>query len=1042
MSAQGHPPPPHEDAQSLHLAGQQARAQAHALLLQMQQAARFGQPMWVCAQDSLGLLAANQAMAHCYGYGEQELRSLDMRLLWPPAQRAGVEAAMQQAARTGALTPWRHVRKDGTHIDVEAVVGASLLDGRPVWQVLASDVTERRRVEDELARLHRAWRLRSACSELLVRATSEEELLQAVCRLTLEVGGYSLAWVGMARSDARKSIDIVASAGGHEQHLAQLRLSWSPADPQGRGPAGKAVRSGQPVFVRDLAASRHSDPWSRAMVREGFHAVVCLPLKRGDRSFGLLYLYAPEVLRIGQEEMQLLESLAADLAFGIHSLRARAEQLRLQAILLKVAAAVSDGTGTQFFERLAHNMAGALGAQLACVARLLPGAAGAPRRIRTLSHVCHGEVQPNGEYPLEGTPSAQLLVHRQFVVADHAAALYPHAPLLARAGARSYVGQQLADHEGTPIGLLFVMFDQPLESTQFVVHTLQIFGARATAELERQAADAHIRRQASLLDKARDAIIVRDLQQRVTYWNRAAERLYGWHGEEVLGRTVTDLIYRDPSAFDRAMEHVLQQGEWSGELLHRNRAGDPLEVESRWTLVRDERGAPEAVLTMNTDIRQRKASEREIQRLAFFDALTGLPNRLQLMERIGDELGAGGHGALLMIDLDNFKTLNDTLGHDQGDQLLQRVAGRLGACAAATDTVARIGGDEFVVLARAGVGIAAERARQLGEQVLARLSVPYALDAYRVRSTPSIGVALYGAAPTSVGELLKQAEMAMYEAKRAGRSTLRFFDPQMQRAVDERAQLEAGLRDALAHREFLLVYQPVMGPGEEVRGVEALVRWAHPQRGMVSPAQFIPLAEETGLILPLGRWVLHTACSLLAQWQHQSARAHLTVAVNVSSRQFRDAGFVDEVLRVLAETGAPAARLKLELTESLLVEDVPATIATMEALCAHGVGFALDDFGTGYSSLAYLKRMPLAQLKIDQSFVRDLLSDPSDAAIVRTIIALAASLDLEAVAEGVETAEQREWLAAAGCSGYQGYHFSRPLPRDRLERWLDGAPPA
>jgi EAL domain-containing protein (putative c-di-GMP-specific phosphodiesterase class I) len=276
----------------------------------------------------------------------------------------------------------------------------------------------------------------------------------------------------------------------------------------------------------------------------------------------------------------------------------------------------------------------------------------------------------------------------------------------------------------------------------------------------------------------------------------------------------------------------------------------------------------------------------------------------------------------------------------------------------------------------------------------------------------------------------------MYQAKTAGRSTLRFFNPGMQLAVAERASLEADLRNALSQQEFLLHYQPQIDAQERIVGVEALLRWAHPQRGMVSPAQFIPLAEETGLVLPLGRWVLHTACSMLAAWQHDPALSHLTMAVNVSSRQFRNDGFVDDVARVLAVTGAPPGQLKLELTESLLVEDMEATIATMEALRAHGVGFSLDDFGTGYSSLAYLKRMPLEQLKIDQSFVRDLLTDPNDAAIVRTIIALADSLGLEAIAEGVETVQQRDWLARAGCQCYQGYFFSRPLPSDRLEHLL------
>ncbi len=1005
--------------------------------------AEHAQPMWVCEQGSLRLLAANRAMSRLYGWSEDELLGMDMRALWPPSERGGVQEALARAAQSRAPVLWRHLRKGRTAVDVQAVVGETTFGEHAAWQVLAGDVTERRRLEAELARVGRAKRTRSACSQVLVRATTEEEFLQAICRVAVDVGGYALAWVGMARQDPGKRIDIVAHAGHHPDFVRQLRLTWSHARLEGRGPAGKAVRSGQVVAVRDLARGRGHHPQADKLLGLGLRAVVCLPLKAGDHTFGVLYLYADQVLHAGAEETQLLDAMAADVSFGVHSLRTRAEQQRLQSALLKVASAVSAGTGTQFFDQLAENMAQALDAQVACVARFVSPGAGAPERVVTLSYVAQGEVQPNGEYPLLDTPSHHLLRHRQYVVADRAAELYPRAPILASTAARSYVGQQLTGSDGRPLGVLFVAFTATLEQAQFVVHMLQIFAARATAELERQEADAHIRRQASLLDKARDAILVRDLDGCITYWNHGAEQLYGWRSDEVLGRRVRELLYADPAAFDRAMATVLRDGDWNGELAHRSRDGRTLEVEGRWTLVRDEAGAPEAVLAIHSDIGQRKASEREIQRLAFFDPLTGLPNRMQLLERMGDALvlaeQQGSGGALLFIDLDNFKTLNDTLGHDKGDQLLQIVGQRLRGCVRAPDTVARLGGDEFVVLVQGlsgAEGPRADAARLLGDKVLATLAEPYRLAGYQVRSTPSVGIALYGGSPTSVGELLKQADMAMYEAKMAGRNTLRFFDPAMQHAVAERAQLEADLREGLAHGQFLLMYQPVVDAAGDILGVEALARWAHPQRGMVSPGTFIPLAEETGLILPLGRWVLQTACRQLAAWQHLPGRGHLTVAVNVSSRQFRDVGFVQEVVGVLQETGAPAGQLKLELTESLLVEDMQATIAIMEALRAHGVGFSLDDFGTGYSSLAYLKRMPLAQLKIDQSFVRDLLQDASDAAIVKTIIALAASLDLQAIAEGVETQEQRDWLAAAGCTLYQGYLFARPLPADQLERLL------
>ncbi|RKJ95670.1 EAL domain-containing protein [Alicycliphilus denitrificans] len=1012
--------------------------------------AEHPQPMWVCERDSLRLLLANHAMARQYGYDAHELPSMDMRMLWAPEHRDEADSAMamcsdERAARSPALEPtvWHHMRKDGTRIDMEVFVGDTEFDGRPAWQILANDITERCRIEQELARLNRAKRLRSACSETLVRATSESDLLHAVCRAAVEIGGYRMGWVGMARNDPRKRIEVVAHAGAAQEYLEHMQLSWSPQENGGQGPASVCLRSGRTVIVRDVQDSPSLKGWTERMAQLGLHAVVCLPLRNARRTFGLLTLYAPQVLHVGPQETQLLEAMAADLAFGIQNLRARAEQQRLQAAMVKVATAVSAGTGGAFFERLAHHMADTLSAQVACVVRLQAPVQGEPLQAATLSHVCGGVAQATGAYTLDGTPSQELLRQGQLVIRDHLTQRYPRDAVLARAGVRSYVGRQLASSDGTPMGMIMVMFREPLAQVEFVCSALQIFAARASAELQRQMDDARIRHQASLLDRARDAIIVRDLEHRITFWNEGAERMYGWSREEALGRSMASLLHHDPEDFLHATAQVLQHGDWSGEIVQRSRNGRSIEVEGRWTLVLSDQGEPESILAIDSDIGPRKSHEREIQRLAFFDPLTGLPNRAQFMQRMGHALATARRqhqgGALLFIDLDNFKTLNDTLGHDQGDRLLQLVAQRLSTCVRSVDTVARLGGDEFVVLLEqltAHAATLAEHANKVGEKILNVLCVPYALAGHQYRSTPSIGIALFDDTPTSMGELLKQADLAMYQAKNAGRSTLRFFDPGMQRAVDERAALEADLRNALSQQEFTLHYQPQVDVSGGILGVEALLRWTHPQRGMVSPAQFIPVAEETGLILPLGRWVLHRACTLLAAWQKFPGLTHLTMAVNVSSRQFRDPGFVGDVARVLAVTGAPSAQLKLELTESLLVEDMVSTIATMEALRAHGVGFSLDDFGTGYSSLAYLKRMPLEQLKIDRSFVRDLLADENNAAIVRTIVALAGSLGLSVIAEGVETDEQRNWLTRAGCTVYQGYFFNRPLSPDRLDGLL------
>jgi diguanylate cyclase (GGDEF)-like protein len=440
---------------------------------------------------------------------------------------------------------------------------------------------------------------------------------------------------------------------------------------------------------------------------------------------------------------------------------------------------------------------------------------------------------------------------------------------------------------------------------------------------------------------------------------------------------------------------------------------------------------------------ERKAAENEIQSLAFFDSLTQLPNRRLLLDRLkqalASSLRSGRGGALLFIDLDNFKTLNDTLGHDMGDLLLQQVALRLKSCVRDGDTVSRLGGDEFIVMLEdlSEYPIeAAEQAECVGEKILATLNLSYQLATHEYRSTPSIGITLFSNHQQSKDELMKQADIAMYQAKKAGRNTLRFFDPQMQDTINARATLEDELRAALVKGEFELYYQIQVGSTHRPLGAEALIRWMHPVRGLVSPLQFIPLAEETGLILPIGKWVLETACAQLKLWQQDPLTRELILAVNVSAKQFRQVDFVAQVQAAVKDYAINPMRLKLELTESLLLDAIEDTIATMNALNEIGVQFSLDDFGTGYSSLQYLKRLPLDQLKIDRSFVRDLVTDNSDKAIVRTIIAMAGSLSLDVIAEGVETEEQRQNLFNKGCTHFQGYLFSEPIPIEQFEALL------
>jgi len=551
---------------------------------------------------------------------------------------------------------------------------------------------------------------------------------------------------------------------------------------------------------------------------------------------------------------------------------------------------------------------------------------------------------------------------------------------------------------------------------------------------ERQQAEQQLRVAAAAFE-AQEGMMVTDAATVILRVNVAFTEITGYSAAEAVGQTPRLLrSERHDTAFFAAMwESIRSRGSWHGEIWNRRKNGD---IHPAWitiTAVKGTDGEVSHYVSTLTDITQRKAAADEIAHLAFYDTLTGLPNRRLLLDRLQRATATSEHnrqhGALLFIDLDNFKMLNDTLGHDMGDLLLRQVAQRLAGCVRESDSMARLGGDEFVVMLEAlskNPRAAALEAKSVGTKILARLNHPYRLAGCEHHSTPSIGVTLFRGHRASVDELLKQADLAMYQAKASGRNTLRFFDPVMQAAVATRAALEADLRQGVRQQQFLLYYQPQVDGEGRLTGAEALLRWQHPGRGLVPPREFIELAEETGLIVPLGQWVLATACTRLIAWASQPPTAHLDLVVNVSARQFQHPDFVPQLLAVLERSGADPRHLKLELTESLLLHDADDTIAKMEELKACGLRLSLDDFGTGYSTFSCLKRLPLDELKIDRSFVQNVLTDLSNATIAQTIIALAQSLGLAVIAEGVETEAQRDFLAGHGCRAFQGYLFGRP----------------
>ena len=554
---------------------------------------------------------------------------------------------------------------------------------------------------------------------------------------------------------------------------------------------------------------------------------------------------------------------------------------------------------------------------------------------------------------------------------------------------------------------------------------------------------ARYRDQASLLDKARDAIIVRGIDGRVQFWNKGAQRLYGWTSEEVLGQRIDHWLYRDgPAASAAVVRITLERGEWSGEVAQRRKDGALLTVDGYWTLVRDEDEQPKSFLVINTDITQRKASDEKIRNLALFDTLTGLANRSLLTDRLAGALERAGQAgdalSILFLDLNRFKEINDTQGHGVGDQVLVKVARRFQAALREEEVLARLAGDEFVVVAeRADAAVAA----RIAQRLLDAMADPVATHGQTFQVGLSIGIATFPRDGAGMDDLLKRADIAMYRAKAAGGGFL-FYQPAMSVGLLERIELAKDLARALDAGALELHFQPQvdLASGQAI-GAEALVRWRDPQRGWVSPGVFIPIAESRGMICALGKWVLGEACRQMRAWADAGLRFPGRLWINLAARQLEEPDLVGSIRDITGAAGVAPHCLALELTESGLMADVEGSIRTMATLREDGFAIAIDDFGTGYSSLAYLKRLPADKLKIDMSFVRDMLTDRHDHTIVTTIIGMARNLGLEVIAEGVEESAQAQALRALGCGEAQGYYFGRPeAAQSFADKWLLPAP--
>ena len=694
--------------------------------------------------------------------------------------------------------------------------------------------------------------------------------------------------------------------------------------------------------------------------------------------------------------------------------------------------------GREFFTMLVQHLARALDVSYALVTECVDPAT---KKMRTLGFFAHGSVQPNFEYLLAGTP-CEIVMDRgsECFFPEHLQSLFPNHPDLVNMGAHSYLGVPLTASSGKPLGHLCVLDTRPMHKMEWAAKIMTAFAERTAAELRRQRAEQQTQKLSSAVEQTADAVLITDRNGTIEYVNRAFEQISGYSAAEAVGQrpSLVKSGKHDVTYYQK-LWRCLHAGEvYRDVLVNQRKSGELYFEEITISPLRDTAGVITHFISTGKDITERMQSQERLHFMAHHDALTELPNRALFLDRLSQSVAyARWHRrlvAIMFLDLDRFKHINDTLGHDAGDQLLRALATRLKATLRERDTVARFGGDEFAVLLD---DVASEKdVALLANKVLETMKQPYLIGGHEFHLTASIGISLCPGDGHDNSSLLRNADIAMYRAKELGKNTYQFYSAEMSHRAFERLTLETSLRRALENQEFVVYYQPQVNmTTHELLGMEALLRWQHPELGLMAPTDFLALLEETGLIVAVGDWVLRSACEQAQAW-HTAGLDPMRIAVNLSGHQLRQPNFFSTVTQLVKTCRLPSGCLELEITENVLMQDAERALSALSNVDRKAIRIAIDDFGTGYSSLSHLKRFPIDTLKIDRSFMRDLTTDPQDAAIVRSVIAMARSLNLDVVAEGVEHDEQLAFLRNEHCDVIQGYFVSPPLPAPEATAYI------
>ena len=871
------------------------------------------------------------------------------------------------------------------------------------------DVTDELGAQRRIERLNRLYGAVSGLNRAIARSTGPEELLKEVCRVVVATGNFVVAWVAVADPDGR-SARFVAVEGPAAELTGDVSISLDPSLPDGRGPTAVAIREGRLVVVPDTLGPDGPERWRDVARRAGLGSGAAVPIFRGRRAGGALAVFAAEKEYFDGEMSGLLEEIARDVSHALdaHDERERRrkaeEELREAARRLTEAERVG-GTGSWWFD---HGT------------KLISYSEGADLILGTTSR---------GPIPVEAESTRQ--VHPDDVEALRAA----------MRGVRT---------SGEPAELenRILRPDGEVRWVRVRVELRRDSGGRAIGSFgtmtditERKRDEEQRLLWANVLESSREAVVITDSEARIVRVNRAFEEITGYPAAEAVGQNprILQSGRHDRDFYAAMWAELLAAGRWRGEVWNRRKTGEVYPAFLSLSAVRDASGVSRFV-GISSDISEQKSAAERVQFLSHHDALTGLPNRSLFDALLGQSLASVRREkrrlAVLCLDVDLFKTFNESFGHVEGDRLLRDLARRLSGCLRGGDALSRPGGDEFLVLIQS-VADAGDLGR-IAQKLLDVACQPFESLSRRVTLTASLGIAVHPGDADDAQGLLLAAEAAMYHAKESGRNNFQFFAREMNRRTVEALEMETRLLRAVVGDELFLEFQPqVEIETGRVVGAEALVRWRDPERGVIGPATFIPMAEERGLVVPIGEWVLRRCCEEAVRWQRQG-KGTLPVSANISALQFRQAGFEERLSRILEETRVDPGLLELELTESILMKDAEQMIGLLQRLRGRGLRFAIDDFGTGWSSLAYLRRFPIDRLKIDQSFVRDLGHDPGADSIVQAVISLARNLRLRAVAEGVETRKQLAFLRFHGCDEAQGFLLCRPVAAETMWGRMEG----